>query len=65
MKVDKIGNYILLEDKRYSSPNMSFGLSKGTIIEVSQIDKSNNKFYASKLRDWQYHEQPFEFIYEN
>lgn len=62
MKVTKVGKYKLLEDRRYSAPYMSFGLSAGTVIEVTQIDTTNRKFYAAVLADWQYYEQPFEFI---
>ncbi|MNR46490.1 hypothetical protein D3C85_1654610 [compost metagenome] len=62
MEVRTVGQYMLTQDKAFRTSNSVFTLSKGTIIDVRQIDYKNNKFYSDLLGDWNHWEQPLELV---
>jgi len=64
MNVIACGKYELTEDKRYTTSNSSFGLRKGSIIQVTQMSIDGKKFYSPELGDWNYMIQPFKKVSE-
>lgn len=64
MEIKTTGKYVLLADKAFRSSFSAFTVLAGTIINVTQIDYKNDKFYSNELGDWQYWEQPMEYLDE-
>ncbi len=62
MIVDKIGKYRLLRDLYVSNSNSCGHISKGTIINVTQIDREGRKVIGPDLMDWKGWDLPVEQV---
>lgn len=60
MIIDKIGKYKLIEDIRTRNSSSIGTLKKGTILDITQIDKNFHKVIGESLMDWTYWDLPVE-----
>lgn len=60
MIVDKKGKYVLTEDWQNRGTISTGTLPKGTILNITQVDKAHKKVISDELRDWTRWELPVE-----
>jgi len=62
MIIDKIGKYKLLKDIKTGNSISTGTIPRGTILNITQVDKQGQKVIGAPLADWTRWELPVEFL---
>ncbi len=58
MIIKETGKYCLLKDFSTRTPFSTGTLSKGTVIDITQIDDVYHKVIGPQLKDWRFWDMP-------